>query len=96
MVLVKINTPVHYHVKKYRICKNKICQGPGTLFDGNMVVSAGMAHIVEILPQLYEIESPFCIVATNYITASGFSCPSQLSVLNWELSIFGTASLSFQ
>ena len=34
-----------YHVTKYRICKNKICQGPGTLFDGNMVVSAGMAHI---------------------------------------------------
>ena len=47
MVLVKINTPVHYHVKKYRICKNKICQGPGTLFDGNMVVSAGMAHIIK-------------------------------------------------
>ena len=46
MVLVKINTPVHYHVKNYRICKNKICQGPGTLFDGNMVVSAGMAHIM--------------------------------------------------
>ena len=46
MVLVKINTPVHYHVKKYSICKNKICQGPGTLFDGNMVVSAGMAHIM--------------------------------------------------
>ena len=41
----KINTPVHYHVKKYRICKNKICQIPGTFFDGNMVVSAGMAHI---------------------------------------------------
>ena len=51
MVLVKINTPVHYHVKKYRICKNKICQGPGILFDGNMVVSAGMAHIQE-----YELE----------------------------------------
>ena len=50
MVLVKINTPVHYHVKKYRICKNKICQGPGTLFDGNMVVSAGMAHIENKLP----------------------------------------------
>ena len=48
MVLVKINTPVHYHVKKYRICKNKICQGPGTLFDGNMVVSAGMAHLVSM------------------------------------------------
>ena len=46
MVLVKINTPVHYHAKKYRICKNKICQGPGTLFDGNMVVSAGMAHML--------------------------------------------------
>ena len=46
MVLVKINTPVHYHVKKYRICKNKICQGPGTLVDGNMVVSAGMAHMI--------------------------------------------------
>ena len=45
MVLVKINTPVHYHVKKYRICKNKICQIPGTFFDGNMVVSAGMAHM---------------------------------------------------
>ena len=47
MVLVKINTPVHYHVKKYRICKNKICQIPGTFFDGNMVVSAGMAHIMK-------------------------------------------------
>ena len=46
MPLVKINTPVHYHVKKYRICKNKIlCQGPVSCFDGNMVVSAGMAHI---------------------------------------------------
>ena len=45
MVLVKINTPVHYHVKKYRICKNKICQGPGTLFDGNMVVSAGILRV---------------------------------------------------
>ena len=44
MPLVKINTPVHYHVKKYRICKNKICQGPVSCFDGNMVVSAGMAH----------------------------------------------------
>ena len=49
MVLVKINTPVHYHVKKYRICKNNICQGPGTLFDGNMVVSAGMAHMTNLL-----------------------------------------------
>ena len=46
MPLVKINTPVHYHVKKYRICKNKICQGPVSCFDGNMVVSAGMAHIL--------------------------------------------------
>ena len=45
MPLVKINTPVHYHVKKYIICKNKICQGPVSCFDGNMVVSAGMAHI---------------------------------------------------
>ena len=45
VVLVKINTPVHYHVKKYRICKIKICQGPVSFFDGNMVVSAGMAHI---------------------------------------------------
>ena len=45
MFLVKINTPVHYHVKKNRICKNKICQGPVSFFDGNMVVSAGMAHI---------------------------------------------------
>ena len=44
MVLVKINTPVHYHVKKNRIFKNKICQGPVSFFDGNMVVSAGMAH----------------------------------------------------
>ena len=49
MVLVKINTPVHYHVKKYRICKNKICQIPGTFFDGNMVVSAGMAHMTNSL-----------------------------------------------
>ena len=46
MPLVKINTPVHYHVNKYRICKNKICQGPVSCFDGNMVVSAGMAHIM--------------------------------------------------
>ena len=52
MVLVKINTPVHYHVKKYRICKNKICQIPGTFFDGNMVVSAGMAHMLPWQPFL--------------------------------------------
>ena len=45
MVLVKINTPVHDHVITYRICKNKICQGPMACLDGNMVVSAGMAHI---------------------------------------------------
>ena len=45
MPLVKINTPVHYHVKTYIICKNKICQGPVSCFDGNMVVSAGMVHI---------------------------------------------------
>ena len=32
-------------LKKNRICKNKICQGPVSFFDGNMVVSAGMAHI---------------------------------------------------
>ena len=51
MVLVKINTPVHYHVKKYRICKNKICQIPGTFVDGNMVVSAGMAHTIGIAVQ---------------------------------------------
>ena len=49
MVLVKINTPVHYHVKKYRFCKNKICQGPMSCFDGNMVVSAGMAHYTHIM-----------------------------------------------
>ena len=35
MPLVKINTPVHYHVTKYIICKNKICQGPVSCFDGN-------------------------------------------------------------
>ena len=50
MVLVKINSPVHYHVKKYRICKNKICQIPGTFVDGNMVVSAGMAHMRPYVP----------------------------------------------
>ena len=32
VVLVKVNIPVHYHVKK---CRNKICQGPISFFDGN-------------------------------------------------------------
>ena len=51
MVLVKINTPVHYHVKKIEFNK-KICQGPVSFFDGNMVVSAGMAHMIgELFPK---------------------------------------------
>ena len=49
MPLVKINTPVHYHVKKYRICKNKICQGPVSCFDVNMVVSTGMARTLNLV-----------------------------------------------
>ena len=52
MPVVKINTPVHYHVNKYRICKNKICQGPVSCFDGNMVVSAGMAHMMYLTVKL--------------------------------------------
>ena len=52
MVLVKVNIPVHYHVKKYIICRNKICQGPMSFFDGNMVVSAGMAHIIKFSPSV--------------------------------------------
>ena len=55
MPLVKINTPVHYHVKKYRICKNKTCQGPVSCFDGNMVVSAGMAHIMDAISMFMHI-----------------------------------------
>ena len=55
MVLVKIDTPVHYHVKKDRICKNKICQIPGTFFDGNMLVSAGMAHIQNVYLNIYNV-----------------------------------------
>ena len=50
MVLVKINTPVHYHVKNIEFIKTKNakdqCHGCS---DGIMVVSAGMAHIVERL-----------------------------------------------
>ena len=29
--------------------KNKICQGPVSCFDGNMVVSAGMAHMILVV-----------------------------------------------
>ena len=33
MVLVKVNIPVHYYVKKN--CRNKICQGPISFVYGN-------------------------------------------------------------
>ena len=64
MVLVKIYTPVHYHVKNYRICKNKICQIPGTFFDGNMVVSAGMAHIALVGDRTHDLPHT---VASNMV-----------------------------
>ena len=68
MPLVKINTPVHYHVKKYRICKNKICQGPVSCFDGNMVVSAGTSKE----PVCPRVELIFKIIIILLIIFLGF------------------------
>ena len=42
MVLVKINTSVHYHVKKIEFVKTKSVKDQ---FHFLMVVSAGMAHL---------------------------------------------------
>ena len=70
MVLVKINTRVHYHVKKNRIYKNKICPGPVSFFDGNMVVSAGMAHIIPhaVQPPSLVPSSPLILpIPSHYI-----------------------------
>ena len=45
VVLVKGKYTCPLSCKKNIICRKKICQGPMSIFDGNMVVSAGMAHI---------------------------------------------------
>ena len=46
MFLVKINTPVHYHVKKIEFVKTKSVKDQfHFLMVIIMVVSAGMAHI---------------------------------------------------
>ena len=52
VVLVKVNIPVHYHVKTKQNCRNKICQGSISFVDGNMVVSAGMAHLSEYVARI--------------------------------------------
>ena len=67
MPLVKINTPVHYHVKKYRICKNKICQGPVSCVDGNMVFSAGMALIMKLT--VYFVKSSSHVSCDCYLAS---------------------------